>query len=110
MERALSEGVTQTGIFTEFTEAIESEDAARVATARAAIMTWEQDPEKKDGTPCPYHVDKSSELVLLLPSTFERTRSFNLIYLSYSPINCRDQASDRTGTRLGRRFGRILGY
>ena len=58
MERALDDGATQTGIFTEFTEAIEAEDSARVAKARADILTWEQDPVKKESTPCPYNVPR----------------------------------------------------
>ncbi|VDC00600.1 unnamed protein product [Peniophora sp. CBMAI 1063] len=57
MERALDNGSKQTAIFTEFTGAIEAEDASKVAQARTAIRTWEQDSEKKEGTSCPYYVE-----------------------------------------------------
>ncbi|VDC02624.1 unnamed protein product [Peniophora sp. CBMAI 1063] len=58
MVRALSNGAEQTAIFTEFTAAIEADDPAKVAQARAAIRTWEQDPVKKERTPCPYYIEK----------------------------------------------------
>ncbi|VDC00595.1 unnamed protein product [Peniophora sp. CBMAI 1063] len=59
MDRALSEGAKQTAIFTEFTEALEAEEPTRVAKERAAIRTWEQDAIKKEGTSCPYHIEKT---------------------------------------------------
>ncbi|VDB99480.1 unnamed protein product [Peniophora sp. CBMAI 1063] len=64
MERALEDAIAQTKIFTHFTEAIEAEEPTRVAQARAAIRTWEQDAEKKDGTPCPYYYESEGELLV----------------------------------------------
>ncbi|VDB95702.1 unnamed protein product [Peniophora sp. CBMAI 1063] len=59
MARALDDGARQTAIFTQFTEAIETDDPQRLADERAAIRTWDQDPEKKAGAPCPYFVEKT---------------------------------------------------
>ncbi|VDC03701.1 unnamed protein product [Peniophora sp. CBMAI 1063] len=60
MCRALEDGTTQTKIFTQFTEALEADDPTRIAQARVAIRTWEQDLEKKEGTPCPYYVEQTA--------------------------------------------------
>ena len=59
MQRALDNGVKQTAIFTQLTEAIEAEDPSRVVEARAAMRTWDEDPLKKAGTHCPYSIEKS---------------------------------------------------
>lgn len=62
MERALDEGDIQTGIFTELTEAIEAEDASKLAIWRARIMAWEAiDRAKATDKSCPYYVARSSE-------------------------------------------------
>lgn len=64
MQRALAEGAVQTAIFTEFTEAIEREDKAKLATTRAQLAAWDRDEIKKQGTPCPYFVEKQCETVM----------------------------------------------
>ncbi|VDB96562.1 unnamed protein product [Peniophora sp. CBMAI 1063] len=62
MVRALEEGRSQTGVFTQFTGALEAEDAARVTQARAALKVWEQDPVRKEGSNCPYYVNQLDDL------------------------------------------------
>lgn len=65
MQRALHEGAVQTAVFTEFTEAVEKEDRAKLAETRAQLAAWDHDEVRKEGTPCPYFVKKQCKTVLL---------------------------------------------
>ncbi|KZV59553.1 hypothetical protein PENSPDRAFT_554740, partial [Peniophora sp. CONT] len=58
MDRALDEGTMQTNIFTEFTEALEAEDPQKLGEWRRKLAAWDGDELKKEGTECPYHVEK----------------------------------------------------
>ncbi|VDB86126.1 unnamed protein product [Peniophora sp. CBMAI 1063] len=62
MQRALSEALQQTAIFTEFTEAIEEEDPAKLGVWRSRVMSWEESEVAKDRTPSPYHVERKNVL------------------------------------------------
>ena len=60
LERALREALEQAAIFTEFTEAIEQEDAGKLSQWRSHVLLWES-ADKDDKTPCPYYVNKRSK-------------------------------------------------
>ena len=57
MWRAVTEGRQQCAIFTEFTAALEDEDAPRVAKTRKNVELWESDPKKHKN---PYNLPKKS--------------------------------------------------
>lgn len=96
MERALGEGAKQTTIFTQFTEALEMEAPARLANERIALRVWDEDPIKKDGTSCPYHIEQSRTewLVSLSPSCAN-------IALDLSVAEIKLQAELSLGSRSG---------
>ncbi|VDC07778.1 unnamed protein product [Peniophora sp. CBMAI 1063] len=61
MERALHEALTQTAIFTEFTEALEDQDPARLQKERERHARWDScDQSKAKDHACPYHVVKQN--------------------------------------------------
>ncbi|VDB98544.1 unnamed protein product [Peniophora sp. CBMAI 1063] len=64
MDRALDEGTTQTGIFTEFTEALEYQDARRVQAERERIALWEACNQLKTSDRCcPYYVVQQRQTI-----------------------------------------------
>lgn len=56
MDRGLDEGITQTGIHTEFTEAVRAEHSARVDDVEQNIAMWQtSDTSKIVDAQCPYY-------------------------------------------------------
>lgn len=61
LDRALDEGETQTAILTEFTDALEEQDAPKLKAGRERITHWDAcDQMKAKDCSCPYHAEKQS--------------------------------------------------